>query len=87
MKDKIATSRSFNILTWQQVMAPEIIDVIILTNESTFKEMQSVQKNSGEILENCTLHIKEIHDAKYCMKNANIHNGVLNNIYIFCVRA
>ena len=51
--NEISTSESFNILTWQQILADEKLENVLPAIESIYEDKSRLRANSNNIIDGC----------------------------------
>ena len=62
--NEISTAESFNILTWQQIVADEKLENVIPAIESIYEEKSRLRANSKSIVDGCNFNFYDMHDGK-----------------------
>ena len=83
--ESISTAESFNILTWQQIVADEKLDHIIPVIKEIYEEKSRLRKNSMIIYNDCNFNFYDMHDAKmlYLMTQHLLWNRK-NHPFLLC---
>ena len=63
-EEEISTAESFNILTWQQILADEKLENIIPVVESIYEEKSQLMERTNSIVNECNFNFYDMHDAK-----------------------
>ena len=59
-----STAESFNILTWQQILADEKLENITPAVESICEEKKKLVEKASSIVDGCNFNFYDMHDAK-----------------------
>ena len=63
-ENQTTTAESFNILTWQQILADEKLENIIPVVESIYEEKSQLMERTNSIVNECNFNFYDMHDAK-----------------------
>ena len=63
-ENQTTTAESFNILTWQQILADEKLENLISVVESIYEEKSQLMGEANSIVNECNFNFYDMHDAK-----------------------
>ena len=80
-----STAESFNILTWQQILADEKLENIIPAVESICEEKKKLVEKASSIVDGCNFNFCDMHDAKMlCLLTQHSSWSRKNHPFLLC---
>ena len=80
-----STAESFNILTWQQILADEKLENIIPAVDSIQKEKKKLMESVNAIVDECNFNFYDMHNAKMlCLMTQNSSWSRKNHPFLLC---